>query len=213
MCWGGRNPFFQATRSATAERMAERGWTVPDWPKAYGGGGFCPRPRPGFLRQERPGSVLATADELWILDVGPALLRYGSRRRDPLPSEIARGEIRWCQAIPNQCGRTWRHSRPDAGQGRLAGQWTESVDQLCDKADWIFACPHRGQAPKHQGISFILFDMASEGVSTRPILLISGNSTFCETFFARCESAEGPDCRRSDRGWDVANICSATSAR
>ncbi|HAN90011.1 MAG TPA: acyl-CoA dehydrogenase, partial [Erythrobacter sp.] len=52
-----------------------------------------------------------------------------------------------------------------------------------DKADWIFCLVRTDKDNKYQGITFMLYDMASEGVATKPILLISGNSPFCETFF------------------------------
>ena len=58
--------------------------------------------------------------------------------------------------------------------------WTS----YADKADWIFALVRTGpKEPKHDGISFLLIDMATSGVSTKPITLISGKSPFCETFF------------------------------
>src|SRR3546814_18797379 len=57
--------------------------------------------------------------------------------------------------------------------------WTS----YADKADWIFCLVRTDKANKYQGITFMLFDMASPGVSTKPILLISGNSPFCETLF------------------------------
>ena len=60
------------------------------------------------------------------------------------------------------------------------------------------------QAPKHKGISFVLFDMATEGVSTRPILLISGNSPFCETFFDDVKVPKDQVVGEINKGWDVA---------
>src|SRR5436189_29225 len=79
--------------------------------------------------------------------------------------------------------------------------WTS----YADKADWIFCLVRTDpQAPKHQGISFILFDMASEGVSTKPILLISGNSPFCETFFDDVKVPKDQVVGEVNKGWDVA---------
>ncbi len=68
-------------------------------------------------------------------------------------------------------------------------------------------------AKKHDGISFILFDMASKGVSTKPILLISGRSPFCETFFDNVRVPKSHVVGTVNRGWDVANICCSTNAR
>ena len=128
---------------------------------------------------------------IWML--GPALLKYGSeeQKRHYLP-QIARGEIRWCQG----------YSEPNAGSDLaslatraevhddhfvVTGQkvWTS----YADKADWIFCLVRTDSAKKHTGISFVLIDMTSPGISTKPIQLISGASPFCETFFDRSEGA------------------------
>ena len=124
--------------------------------------------------------------------LGPALLRYGNeeQKSEHLP-KICRGEIRWCQG----------YSEPNAGSD-LAGLQTRAEDKgdyylvngskiwtsYADRADWIFCLVRTDvDAPKHKGISFLLFDMASTGVSTSPIKLISGNSPFCETYFKDVE--------------------------
>src|SRR5260370_12673081 len=72
-------------------------------------------------------------------------------------------------------------------------------------ADWIFCLVRTDPAAKkHDGISFILFDMASKGVSTKPILLISGRSPFCETFFDNVRVPKANVVGTINRGWDVA---------
>jgi alkylation response protein AidB-like acyl-CoA dehydrogenase len=141
--------------------------------------------------------------------LGPALLKYGTEEQKKrfLP-EIARGEIRWCQG----------YSEPGAGSD-LASLQTRCEDKgdhwlvngqkvwtsYADKADWIFCLVRTDpQAPKHKGISFILFDMASPGVSTAPILLISGNSPFCETFFDDVQVPKDQVVGEINKGWDVA---------
>ena len=79
--------------------------------------------------------------------------------------------------------------------------WTS----YADKADWIFCLVRTDpQAPKHKGISFLLFDMATPGVSTKPILLISGNSPFCETFFDDVKVPKDQVVGEVNKGWDVA---------
>ena len=76
---------------------------------------------------------------------------------------------------------------------------------LAHYADWIFCLVRTDStAKKHDGISFILFDMASKGVSTRPILLISGYSPFCETFFDNVRVPRANVLGTVNRGWDVA---------
>lgn len=209
-CWGGRNPVFKNdAQKLWMERMAGRGWTVPDWPADYGGGGLSPA-ETKILRQEM--ARIGARNPLMSFGIsmlGPALLKYGdeAQKRRFLP-EIARGEIRWCQG----------YSEPNAGSDlaslqtkcedmgdhwRVNGQkvWTS----YADKADWIFCLVRTDpQAPKHKGISFLLFDMASPGVSTKPILLISGYSPFCETFFDDVKVPKDQLVGEVNKGWDVA---------
>jgi acyl-CoA dehydrogenase len=209
-CWGGRNPVFKSeAQRLWMERMAGRGWTVPDWPKDYGGGGLDPA-EAKILKQEM--ARINARNPLYSFGIsmlGPALLRYGTEEQKKrfLP-EIARGEIRWCQG----------YSEPNAGSD-LASLATKAEDKgdhwlvngqkvwtsYADKADWIFCLVRTDfEAPKHKGISFLLFDMASPGVSTKPILLISGYSPFCETFFDDVKVPKDQVVGEVNKGWDVA---------
>jgi acyl-CoA dehydrogenase len=209
-CWGGRNPVFKNdAQRQWMERMAERGWTVPDWPKAYGGGGLAPAETKTLKQEMARIGARNPLMSFGISMLGPALLKYGSEEQKLrfLP-EIARGEIRWCQG----------YSEPNAGSD-LASLQTKCEDKgdhwlvngqkvwtsYADKADWIFCLVRTDpQVPKHQGISFILFDMATPGVSTKPILLISGSSPFCETFFDDVEVPKDQVVGEINKGWDVA---------
>ncbi|HEY1146004.1 MAG TPA: acyl-CoA dehydrogenase family protein, partial [Allosphingosinicella sp.] len=210
MCWGGRNPTFKnEAQKRWMEAMAARGWTVPDWPREYGGGGLSPA-ETKVLRQEM--AAIGARNPLMSFGIsmlGPALLKYGTEEQKKrfLP-EIARGEIRWCQG----------YSEPGAGSD-LASLQTKCEDKgdhwlvngqkvwtsYADKADWIFCLVRTDpEAPKHKGISFLLFDMASPGVSTKPILLISGYSPFCETFFDDVKVPKDQVVGDVNKGWDVA---------
>ena len=210
MCWGGRNPTFKnPAQKLWMERMAERGWTVPDWPAEYGGGGLSPA-ETKVLKQEM--ARIGARNPLMSFGIsmlGPALLKYGNeQQKKRFLTEIARGEIRWCQG----------YSEPNAGSD-LASLQTRCEDKgdhwlvngqkvwtsYADKADWIFCLVRTDfEAPKHKGISFLLFDMASPGVSTRPILLISGYSPFCETFFDDVKVPKDQLVGELNKGWDVA---------
>jgi acyl-CoA dehydrogenase len=107
ICWGGRNWRFQSeAQRLWLERMAARGWTVPLWPKEYGGGGLS-RDEEKVLREEmRRINARSPLESFGIWMLGPALLHFGSeaQKREHLP-KIARGEIRWCQG----------YSEPNAG--------------------------------------------------------------------------------------------------
>ncbi|HEY0846253.1 MAG TPA: acyl-CoA dehydrogenase family protein [Noviherbaspirillum sp.] len=209
-CWGGRRFVFQSeAQRLWLQRMAEKGWTVPEWPREYGGGGLT-REQGKVLRQEMQAlGCRAPLQSFGIWMLGPALLKYGSeeQKREHLP-KIARGEIRWCQG----------YSEPNAGSD-LAALATRAEDRgdhylvngqkiwtsYADKADWIFCLVRTDfDAPKHSGISFLLFDMASPGVTTRPITLISGKSPFCETFFDNVRVPKRNLVGKENGGWEIA---------
>src|SRR5687767_3574611 len=210
LCWGGRDFEFQSpAQKQWLDVMASRGWTVPDWPKEYGGGGLSPAETKVLKEEMTALGCRPPLTSFGISMLGPALLKYGNEaQKRRFLTEIARGEIRWCQG----------YSEPGAGSD-LAGLQTKCEDKgdhwlvngqkvwtsYADKADWIFCLVRTDpQAPKHKGISFLLFDMASPGVSTKPILLISGNSPFCETFFDDVKVPKDQLVGEINKGWDVA---------
>jgi alkylation response protein AidB-like acyl-CoA dehydrogenase len=208
--WGGRKAKFSSEpQRIWFERMRDRGWTVPDWPREYGGGGLDPE-ETKVLREEMAaiGARLPLSSfGIWML--GPALLKYGSdaQKREHLPA-IAAGLIRWCQGYsePNagsDLASLQTRAESDGDDFIINGQkiWTSYANY----ADWIFCLVRTDpNVKKHDGISFILFDMASKAVSTRPILLISGYSPFCETFFDDVRVPKANVVGQINRGWDVA---------
>lgn len=210
ICWGGMNWTFESdAQQVWLERMAAKGLTVPTWPTAYGGAGLD-RVREKIFHAEMgriEARVPLQSFGIWML--GPALLHFGTEEQKLhyLPP-IARGEIRWCQG----------YSEPGAGSD-LASVQTKCEDKgdhwlvngqkiwtsYADKADWIFALVRTDRdAKKHLGISFVLIDMKSPGVTTRPIKLISGVSPFCETFFEDVKFPKEQVVGTVNRGWDVA---------
>jgi acyl-CoA dehydrogenase len=144
---------------------------------------------------------------IWML--GPALLKYGNeaQKLEHLP-RIARGEVRWCQG----------YSEPGAGSDLAALRTSAILDgdhfvvngqkvwtSYADRADWIFCLVRTDPAaPKHLGISFLLFDMESPGVTTSPIKLISGYSPFCQTFFDNVRVPKDNLVGEPGKGWDIA---------
>ena len=209
VCWGGRDQSkLTPAQKSWMDAMGQRGWTVPDWPKDYGGGGLSPA-ETKVLREELAAiRARNPLNSFGISMLGPALLKYGTeeQKKEYLP-QIARGEIRWCQGYsePNAGSdlAALATSADDAGDHYvLNGQkvWTS----YADKADWIFCLVRTDKTTKQGGISFVLFDMASEGVSTKPILLISGYSPFCETFFDDVKVPKSQRVHDENKGWDVA---------
>ena len=213
--WGGRNATFKNdAQKAWFEACRDKGYTVPAWPKEYGGAGLSPaeanvlREEIGRIGARPPRSSVGH----WML--GPALLHFGTEgQKKHFLNQIARGEIRWCQG----------YSEPGSGSDLVSLQtfgedkgdhWVVNGSKIwtsyADKADWIFCLVRTDKTNKYQGITFMLYDMASPGVSTKPILLISGNSPFCETFFddVKVPKSYGEDIPgyvgEINRGWDVA---------
>ena len=207
--WGGRA--FAGSddpQIVWMKRVAARGWTAPTWPKEYGGGGLSPD-KARIVEQElargyRPPLV---SFGLWML--GPVLLEFASeaQKAEHLP-KIIQGEIRWCQG----------YSEPGAGSD-LASLQTRCEDKgdhwlingqkiwtsYANRADWCFCLVRTDpSAKKHEGISFVLIDMASPGVETRPIQLISGESPFCETFFTDVKIPKQNLVGRLNHGWEIA---------
>jgi alkylation response protein AidB-like acyl-CoA dehydrogenase len=209
VCWGGRH--FVPSRPEQKQwldAMAGRGWTVPDWPSAYGGGGLSPAETKVLREEMKAIRARSPLYSFGISMLGPALLKYGSEEQklEHLP-KIARGEIRWCQGYsePNAGSdlASLATSADDAGDHYVVnGQkvWTS----YADKADWIFCLVRTDRTTKQGGISFVLFDMESPGVSTKPILLISGYSPFCETFFDDVKVPKKNRIHDENKGWDVA---------
>ena len=209
-CWGGRNWVFKSEgQKLWLERMAEKGWTAPRWPAEYGGGGLSGS-EAKILGEEMARIGARRPLSSFGLDMlGPALLLYATeeQKQQYIP-DIINGKIRWGQG----------YSEPNAGSD-LASLRTKAEDMgdhylingskvwtsYADKADWIFCLVRTDfDCPKHEGISFLLFDMASEGVSTKPIKLISGTSPFCETFFDNVQVPKTQLVGTLNKGWEIA---------
>jgi len=202
----GQKPSAAAT--LWRKRVGEKGWGVPTWPKAYGGGGLSPAE--ARVVQQEMGRIGANnpIQGMGVMMFGPTLLEYGTeaQKQQHIPS-IVKGDLQWCQGF----------SEPGAGSD-LASLSTKCEDKgdhyLINGskiwtsggqfAQWCFCLVRTDTTKKHEGISFILIDMATPGVEVRPIQLISGNSPFCETFFTDVkvpkENLVGP----LNGGWTIA---------
>ncbi|MFK7983865.1 MAG: acyl-CoA dehydrogenase family protein [Saprospiraceae bacterium] len=208
--WGGRTPYFHTPDTKLwFERMYEKGWAVPHWPTEYGGGGLT-KQELKILREEM--QALGCQPPIYSFGIsmlGPALLKFGNEaQKMRYLNEITAGKIWWCQG----------YSEPGAGSD-LAGLQTSAEDMgdhylvngqkvwtsYADSADMIFCLVRTDpEAPKHSGISFLLIDMEAEGVSTRPIKLISGKSPFCETFFDNVKVPKENLVGKLNSGWTIA---------
>jgi alkylation response protein AidB-like acyl-CoA dehydrogenase len=208
--WGGRRPRWDhPDMKPWLERCAARGFTAPTWPSEYGGGGLSAEQAKVLAEEMRRLALPPPLTGFGLSMIGPTLLRFGSeeQKREHVP-KIVRGEIRWCQG----------YSEPDAGSD-LASLQTRAVrdgDEFIvngtkvwtsygDLSDWIFALVRTNTEVKKQaGITFLLIDMATPGVSVRPIQLISGKSPFTETRFEDVRVPVANVVSEIDGGWTVA---------
>ena len=190
------------------DRMAERGWTAPTWPKEYGGGGLTNAENMILDEEMRRINAPAALAGHGLTMIGPAIIEFGNdaQCREHLPP-IARGEIRWCQG----------YSEPGAGSD-LAGLMMRADEDGDDYivngskiwtsgavgADWIFCLVRTDfEASKHEGISFLVLDMETPGVTVTPIELISGASEFCQTFFDDVRVPKRNLIGQPGNGWTV----------
>jgi alkylation response protein AidB-like acyl-CoA dehydrogenase len=206
--WGGRKATPEPDVRRWFDAALERRVTAPTWPVEFGGGGLS-RDEARVLdeelaRLELPPPLVGVG----LTMIGPTLLDYGTeeQKREHIP-RIIRGEIRWAQG----------YSEPGAGSD-LASLSTRAIRDgddyvingqktwttYADKSDWIFVLVRTNTEVKKQlGITFVLVDMETPGVSTRPIELISGWSPFCETFFDEVRVPVKNVVGKIDAGWTV----------
>ena len=207
---GGKTPEYKSEdQKVWFEKMRDKGWTAPQWPKEYGGGGLS-KDEYRILRQEM--ARINCRPPMWsfgLAMLGPALLKFGNdEQKAQYLTEITQGDVWWCQG----------YSEPGAGSD-LASLQTRAEDKgdhflvngqkvwtsYADKADMIFCLVRTNpDVPKQHGISFLLIDMKSEGVSTSPIKLISGKSAFCETFFDNVKVPKENLVGGLNAGWTIA---------
>ncbi len=192
-----------------AAALAERGWVAPHWPKEYGGAGL------GVLDQFIYNEEMARArvpmvGGIGVTLVGPTLIVYGSeeQKAEHLP-RILSGEIAWAQGF----------SEPGAGSDLAAlscraerdgdayvvnGQkiWTSGAQY----ADWMCALVRTNPEAetKHRGITFLIFDTDTKGISVRPLTDMTGQEPFNETFFDDVRVPVSQRVGDEDRGWYVA---------
>jgi len=206
---GRKDPITHDDFRRWFDLCVKRGYTVPSWPVKYGGAGLSPDEVKVLNQEMRVFKAPKPLAGMGISMIGPTLLELGDddQKAKHLPG-IASGEIRWCQG----------YSEPGAGSDLASLQtkaesdgddyivngskmWTSGAD----RADWIFCLVRTdSQVPKHEGISFILFSMDSPGVSVSLIDLISGSSSFCQTFFTDVRVSKKDRIGVENRGWAIA---------
>lgn len=208
--WGGRKEKFIAPKSREwMQVVAAKGWLAPTWPEKFGGAGLTPEEAKLIQKEMQALGCRPPLISLGIHMMGPTIMEFGTeeQKREFLP-KIAQGEIRWCQG----------YSEPRAGSDLASLQCKAELQDdeyvvngqkvwtsFADKSDFIFCLVRTDfKATKHNGISVLLIDMDTPGVTTRPIELISGSSHFCEVFFDDVRVHKKNLLGELNKGWTIA---------
>lgn len=189
-------------------KLSEKGWLCPGWPRDYGGMGLGPAKQIIFTEElERHGC--ARCNDHGIIMLGPLVIRYGTAEQKAqfLP-KILNGEHIWCQGYsePNSGSdlASLRTSAVEDGEDYLVnGQkiWTT----LAQDANWIFLLVRTDPSVKKQeGISFLLVDMKTPGITVRPIINLEMHDEFCEVFFDGVRVPKVNLVGELNAGWDMA---------
>ncbi|MGR8947271.1 MAG: acyl-CoA dehydrogenase [Gammaproteobacteria bacterium] len=189
-------------------KLSAKGWVAPAWPREHGGMGLSPSKMLIFMEeQERWG--IGRAPDMGILMIGPLLIKHGTPEQQAhyLPKILA-GENVWCQG----------YSEPNAGSD-LASLKTSAVSDgddfivngqktwttLAQDATNMFLLVRTStEGRKQSGISFLLVDFDTPGITVRPIKNLAGDEEFCEVFFDNVRVPKQNIVGELNAGWSIA---------
>ena len=206
--WGSSKIVLERDVALWLERMSERGWTVPTWPKEYGGADLENDLYPILIQELMAIGARTPLTGRGVNYIGPTILELGTdeQKQKWLPG-ISRGEGGWAMG----------YSEPGAGSDLASlstraekagdeylinGRKTWTSDAM--DCDYIFVLARTSDdKPKHQGISLVLVDMDQPGVEVYPIRLLSGASPFNETVFNNALVDSADVIGGVDNGWSA----------
>lgn len=190
-------------------KLFEQGWIAPHWPREYGGMEATVSQQ--LILQEELGRIGAPVLSRQALNhIGPILMRFGTEEQKAfhLPKMLS-GEVMWCQG----------YSEPGAGSD-LAGLSTRGVVDGDDivingqkiwttwgqHADWMYALisTNPDAEKKQDGITLILIDLKTPGITIRPIMTIADDEEFAEEFFDDVRVPRSNVVGEIDKGWPLA---------
>ncbi len=189
------------------EKLANKGWVAPAWPKEYGGAGLSVMEQ--FIMNEEFAEARAmNVGGMGTSMIGPTIIIHGNdeQKKEHLGA-ILRGEVQWCQG----------YSEPGSGSD-LASLQTRAVRDGDDfvingqkiwtsgahNADWMFMLARTDpDAPKHRGITYFLMDMKSPGVTVRPLINMANGHAFNEVFFEDVRVPARNVLGEINRGWYI----------
>ena len=191
------------------KQMYEAGWAGIHWPKAYGGRGATLIEQAIFSQEMARAQALNMANELGLMIVGPTLIAHGTEAQKTryIPNILSGDEI-WCQGFsePNSgsdLASLQTRAVADGDDFVVNGQkiWT-SMAQYADMC--ILLVRTDPEAPKHRGISYLLVDMQSPGVTVKPLRQMTGGAEFNEVFFENVRVPKTQLIGNLNEGWRIA---------
>ena len=190
-----------------ADALATKGWVAPHWPAEYGGAGLTPMEQ-FIFKQEMTSAGAPAVGGMGVQMLGPTLIVHGSeeQKAEHLP-KILSGEVAWCQGYSepgsgSDLASLQTRAERDGDEYVINGQkiWTSGAHN----ADWMFALVRTDpEAPKHRGISFLLMDRHTPGISIRPLINMGWRHGFNETFFEDVRVPAANLVGELNRGWYV----------
>jgi len=191
------------------KKMHAAGWVGISWPKEYGGRGATPIQQLIYQQELARVNAPEIVNGLGIMLVGPTLIHWGTeeQKKRYVPKILSADEI-WCQG----------YSEPGSGSD-VASLQTRAVEEgdyfiINGQKVWTSDAHHADMcilltrtdpsAPKHKGISYILVDMHSPGVTVRPLVQITGAANFNEVFFEDVKVPKKNLVGEKNQGWQVA---------
>jgi alkylation response protein AidB-like acyl-CoA dehydrogenase len=189
------------------DALAERGWFAPQWPKEYGGAGMSPMEL-FIFRQEMALADAPHVGGQGTRQLGATLIVHGSpeQKAEHLP-KILSGEVNWRQGYSepgsgSDLASLQTRAVRDGDEYVINGQkiWTSGAHY----ADWLYVLTRTDpDAPKHRGISFLLVDKATPGITVRPLVNMAFEHEFNETFFEDVRTPARNRVGEENRGWYV----------
>ncbi len=190
--------------------LNRRGWATPHWPVEWGGTGWSPVQQYFFL-DELQQAAAPPPLQFGVSMLGPVLIAFGNEKQKKhyLP-RIANLDDWWCQGFSepgagSDLASLRTSAKRDGDHYVVNGQKTWTT--LAQHADWIFCLVRTDPAAKKQeGISFLLIDMKSKGVTVRPIITIDGGHEVNEVFFDDVRVPVENLVGQENKGWDYAKF-------
>jgi alkylation response protein AidB-like acyl-CoA dehydrogenase len=209
-CWGRTDdPLWLEIAREWQRKLFEGGWAAISWRPEHGGRGATVVERWLFEEElDRIGAPRPAAGAYVDL-IGPAILHNGTdAQRSRFLTRLLSGEDLWCQGFSEPGAGS------DLGSLRTRAERTGDVfvvngqkvwTSYADIADWCFLlCRTEKEAPKHKGLSLLMVDMRSPGISVRPLRQMTGDAEFSEVFFDNTEVPAHLMVGAPGTGWQIA---------